>query len=143
MWRYHRLFSFFCNKILHIPRVGVAILITYLQINHLLKAILHVLIAFFLKSKWNVTKLIISLSMSGIILLLFKGATKLYIMHYSRVDIISFSTHLYKSAFSTYSFCKTRFLSFYGLVFHVSTYLVFSFHFFPLYVLDSMSSQKS
>ena len=45
---------------------------------------------------------------------------------------ISLSTHLYKTAFSTYSFCKTRFLLFYVLVFHVSTYLVFIFNFFSV-----------
>ena len=54
-----------------------------------------------------------------------KGATKLYFMHYLRVVIILFSMGLYKSAFSTYCFDKTRFSSFCVLVFHV-----FAFHFF-------------
>ena len=38
----------------------------------------------------------------------FDGATKLYFMHYSHVVIISFITGFYKSAYSTYSFGKTR-----------------------------------
>ena len=50
----------------------------------------------------------------------FKGAAKLYFMNYFRVVIILFSTGLYKSAFSTYSFGKTRFPSFYILVLYVS-----------------------
>ena len=55
------------------------------------------------------------------------GATKLYFIHYLRVVIILFSTGLYKSTFSTYSFGKTRFLSFCVLVFGVSVSLAFSF----------------
>ena len=39
----------------------------------------------------------------------FKGATKLYFMHYFWVIIIFFITDLYKSAFSTYSFKKIIF----------------------------------
>ena len=42
----------------------------------------------------------------------FKGATKLYFIHYLHVVIILFSTGLCKSALSTYSFGKTRFSSF-------------------------------
>ena len=38
-------FHFSGNKILHIPSVGVPILITDLQINHLPIAIVHILIA--------------------------------------------------------------------------------------------------
>ena len=57
----------------------------------------------------------------------FKGAMKLYFMYYSRVVIILFSTGLYKSAFSTYSFGKTRFSSFCVLVFRVSVSLGFNF----------------
>ena len=49
----------------------------------------------------------------------------MYFMHYSRVVIILFSTGLYKSAFSTYSFGKTRFSFFYVLVFRVSVSLCF------------------
>ena len=56
-----------------------------------------------------------------------KGATKLHFMHYSRVVIILFSAGLCKSAFCTYSFGKTRFSSFYVLVFHDSISLVFNF----------------
>ena len=37
---------------------------------------------------------------------------KLYFMYYLRVVSILFSTGFYKSAFSTFSFGKTRFLSF-------------------------------
>ena len=58
---------------------------------------------------------------------IFKGATELYFMHYSRVVIILLSTGLYKSAFSTYSFGKARFSSFSILVFHVPISLVFIF----------------
>ena len=36
----------------------------------------------------------------------------MYFMYYSRVVSILFSTGLYKSAFPTYSFDKTRFSSF-------------------------------
>ena len=57
----------------------------------------------------------------------FKGATKLHFTDYSRVVIILFSTGLYKSAFSTYSFGKTRFSSFCVLVFRVSVSLGFNF----------------
>ena len=60
----------------------------------------------------------------------FKGATKLHFTDYSRVVIILFSTGLYKSAFSTYSFGKITFLSFCVLVFHVSISLVFSLYCF-------------
>ena len=45
-------------------------------------------------------------------------------MHYPRVVITCSSTCLYESAYSTYYFDKTRFLSFYVLVFR---FLVFSF----------------
>ena len=38
-----------------------------------------------------------------LILVFFKGATKLYFTHYSRVVIILLITDLYKSAFSIYS----------------------------------------
>ena len=55
------------------------------------------------------------------------GATKLYFIFYSRVVIILPSTGLYKSAFSTYSFGKTRFSSFCVLVFRVPVSLVFNF----------------
>ena len=44
-------------------------------------------------------------------------ATKLYFMYYLLVVIILFCTGLYKSAFSSYSFGKTRFSSFCVLVF--------------------------
>ena len=69
-----------------------------------------------------------------------KGATKLYFMHYSCVVIILFSTGLCKSAFSTYSFGKTRFSLFCFLVFHVSISLVFIFLFC---VLNSMPFQNT
>ena len=49
----------------------------------------------------------------------FKGATKLYSIHYSRVVIILLSTGLYKSEFSTDSF-ETLF-------FCVSVSLAFNF----------------
>ena len=61
------------------------------------------------------------------ILRAFKGAAKLYFIHYSRVVIISVSTGLYKSAFSTYCFGKTRFSSFRVLFIRVSVSLVLSF----------------
>ena len=48
-------------------------------------------------------------------------------MYYFRVVIILFSTGLYKSAFSTYDFGKTSFLSFFVLVFGVSVSLGFNF----------------
>ena len=63
-------------------------------------------------------------------------------MNYSRVVIILFSTgSLLKSAFSTYPFGKTRFSSFYVLVFRVSVSLCFCFCIFVVldYVLNSMS----
>ena len=47
-----------------------------------------------------------------------KGATKLYFTHYSCVVIILFSTRLYQSVFSTYSFGK--------LVFCLSALFMFS-----------------
>ena len=47
-----------------------------------------------------------------------------------RVVIILFSTGLYKSAFSSYSFGKNRFSSFCVFVFYVSVSLVFIFYFF-------------
>ena len=46
-------------------------------------------------------------------------------MYYSCVIIIFFSAGLYKSAFSTYYFGKTSFLS---LVFRVSVFLDFNFN---------------
>ena len=55
---------------------------------------------------------------------LFKGATKFYFMCYSRVVSVLFSTGLYKSAFSTYSFVKARFPS---LVFLYLWLLIYSF----------------
>ena len=54
----------------------------------------------------------------------FKGATKMYFMYYSRVVSTLFSAGLHKSAFSTYSFDKTRFSSFF-----VSVSLAFNFWF--------------
>ena len=48
-------------------------------------------------------------------------------MHYSCVVIVLSGTGLYQSAFSTYSFGKTKLLSFCVLVFHVFVSLVFSF----------------
>ena len=63
----------------------------------------------------------------------FKGAMKLYFMYYSRVVIILFSTGLYKSAFSTYSFGKTRFSSFCVLVFRVSASFAFNFQFCSMF----------
>ena len=63
----------------------------------------------------------------------FKVATKLYFMYYSRVVIILLSTGLYKSAFSTYSFAKTRFSSFCALVFRVSVSLAFNFQFCSMF----------
>ena len=49
-----------------------------------------------------------------------KGATKFYFVYYSRFVIILFSMGLYNSAFSTYSFGKTRFSSFCVLALCVS-----------------------
>ena len=59
--------------------------------------------------------------------LVLKGATKLYFMRYSRVVIILFSTDLYNSVFSTYSFGKTRFSFFCVLLFHVSIFWLLVF----------------
>ena len=62
-----------------------------------------------------------------------KGAKKLYFMYYSRVVSILFSTGLYKSTFSTYSFGKTRFWSFeflYLLLLILSFALCFEFSVF-------------
>ena len=56
-----------------------------------------------------------------------KGATKLYFMYYSPVVIILFSTGLYKSVFSTYSFGKTSFSNFCVLIFRVSVPSAFNF----------------
>ena len=56
-----------------------------------------------------------------------KGATKLYFMYYFRVVIVLFSTDLYKSAFSTYSFGETSFSSFRVLIFCVYVSLGFNF----------------
>ena len=60
----------------------------------------------------------------------FKGATKLYSIHYSRVVIILFCTGLEKSAFSAYSLGRNRFVSLCVLGISFSISLVFSFHFF-------------
>ena len=51
--------------------------------------------------------------------------------------IILFSTGLYKSAFSTYSFGKTRFSSFCVLVFRVSVSLAFNFQFCSMLELNA------
>ena len=59
--------------------------------------------------------------------LVLKGATKLYFMRYSRVVIILFSTDLYNSVFSTYSFGKTRVSFFCVLLFHVSIFWLLVF----------------
>ena len=56
-----------------------------------------------------------------------KGAAKLYFMYYSCVVIILFNMGLYKSAFPTYYFVKTRFSSFCVLVFRISVFLAFNF----------------
>ena len=45
-----------------------------------------------------------------------KGATKLYFTHYLCAVIILFSTGLYKPAFSTYSFGKLVFASFWAFL---------------------------
>ena len=55
------------------------------------------------------------------------GATKLYFTYYLRVVSILLSTGSYKSAFSTYYFDKTRFLSF---MFLYRWFLIFSFPLF-------------
>ena len=69
----------------------------------------------------------------------FKGATKLYSMYYSRVVIILCSADLYKSAFSTYYFGKTRFLFFCVLVFRVSVSLVLIFSFAQCFEFNAFS----
>ena len=68
----------------------------------------------------------------------FKGAMKLYFMSYLHVVIILFSTGLYKSAFSTYSFAKTRFSSFCVLVSCVSVYLAFNFQFCFMFWIECL-----
>ena len=65
--------------------------------------------------------------MSLITIPCFKGATKLYFMYYLRVVVILFSTGLCKSAYSDFSFGKTRFSSFCVLVFCVSVSLTLNF----------------
>ena len=78
------------------------------------------------------------------VLCILKGATKLFFIHYLRAVIILFSASLYKSAFSAYSFGKTRFSSFCVLVFCVCVSMFsFSFFFFFFYILNPMSSQKT
>ena len=67
-----------------------------------------------------------------------KGATKLYFMYYSCVVIILFSTRLYRSAFSTYAFGKTRFLCFCVLVFRVSVTLAFDFQICSLFWIQCL-----
>ena len=67
-----------------------------------------------------------------------KGATKLYFMYYLCVIIILFSMGLYKSAFSTYSFGKTRFSSFCVLVFRVSVSLAFNFQFCSMFWIECL-----
>ena len=62
-----------------------------------------------------------------------KGATKLYFMYYLRVVIILFSTGLYKLAFPTCSFGKTRFSSLCVLVFRISVSLPFNFQFWSMF----------
>ena len=62
-----------------------------------------------------------------ILLEMLKGAAKLYFMYYSCVVIILFNMGLYKSAFSTYYFVRTRFSSFCVLVFRISVFLAFNF----------------
>ena len=78
---------------------------------------------------WNHTKHSIKVSLE-ISTCSFKGATKLHFMHYLRVVIILLNTGLYKSAFSAYFFCKTRFSFFCFLSIHASISLVFSFYYF-------------
>ena len=62
-------------------------------------------------------------------------------MHRSLMVIILFNMVKYKSAFSAYSFRKSRYLSFCVLVFQVSISLVFSCFLFC--VLNLMSPQKT
>ena len=70
-------------------------------------------------------------------------------MNYSRVVIILFSTGLQESAFSIYSFGKTRFSSFYVLVFRVSVCLCFCccifivLHSFEFSVIIDLITQPS
>ena len=66
----------------------------------------------------------------------FKGAKKLHFMYYLREVTILFSTGLYKSAFFTYSFGKTRFSYFCVLVFRVSVPLAFNFYFILWFVFN-------
>ena len=57
----------------------------------------------------------------------------MYFMYYWRVVIVLFTMGLYKSAFSTYSFRKARFSSFYVLDFRVSVSLAFNFQFCSMF----------
>ena len=61
-------------------------------------------------------------------------ATKLFFRYYLRVAIILFSTDIYQSTFTIYSFGKTRFSSFYVLVFCVSVSQLLVFLFYVLKV---------
>ena len=67
-----------------------------------------------------------------------EGATKLYFIHCLHVFIVLFSTGLYKSAFSTYTFGNLGFCSsiFWFFMFLYLWFLAFIFLF---YVLNSMS----
>ena len=64
--------------------------------------------------------------------IIIKGAAKLYLIYYLHAVIILFSTGLYKSAFSNYSFGKLG-----------DGVYVFFCVFCHLYVFDSMSSQNT
>ena len=74
-----------------------------------------------------------------------KGATELNFMHEPRVVIILFSTGFYKSAFSSYSFGKTRFSSFSVLAFRfIFVFRIFGFQVLVLlFVLNWLSPQKT
>ena len=68
----------------------------------------------------------------------FKGAKKLYFVYYLREVTILFSKGLYKSAFFTYSFGKTRFSYFCVLVFRVSVSLAFNFYFYSMFWIQCL-----
>ena len=85
-----------------------------------IKVSAHGLYVIIRSNPWNIT---------------FKRAMKLHFIHYLHVVIVLFSTGLYTSAFSTYSFGKLGFLCFGFSFFYIFSFKLLFFRF----VLNSMS----
>ena len=133
----------FANIVMFVKLIHFWIIISFISVLH---GILLQEDAFLNSYTWNLLILMQDSDLKYQLLLLLqrkdhyksnrtniKGATKLYFMYYSCVVIILFSTGLYKSAFSTCSFGKTRFSSFCVLVFRVSVSLAFNFQFCSMF----------